>query len=62
MIEKLNDPLVHMIRNAVDHGIEDTEDRKTSGKPPLGNVQLIARCEENDEEKQAIIELKGSVK
>jgi hypothetical protein len=58
MIEKLNDPLVHMIRNAVDHGIEDTEVRKTSGKPPLGNVQLIARCEENDKKKYAIIELK----
>ena len=62
MIEKLNDPLVHMIRNAVDHGIEDTEDRKTTGKPPLGTVQLIARCEENNERKQAIIELKDDGK
>ncbi len=62
MIEKLNDPLVHMIRNAVDHGIEDTEIRKTTGKPPMGNVQLIARCEENDEKKQAIIELKDDGK
>ncbi|MCP4411293.1 MAG: hypothetical protein GY808_01785, partial [Gammaproteobacteria bacterium] len=62
MIEKLNDPLVHMIRNAVDHGIEDTEIRKTTGKPPLGNVQLIARCEEDDERKQAIIELKDDGK
>ncbi len=62
MIEKLNDPLVHMIRNAVDHGIEDTEDRKTTGKPPLGNVQLIARCEENDDKKQAVIELKDDGK
>ena len=62
MIEKLNDPLVHMIRNAVDHGIEDTELRKTTGKPPLGNVQLIARCTENDETKLAIIELKDDGK
>lgn len=62
MIEKLNDPLVHMIRNAVDHGIEDTEVRKTTGKPPLGTVQLIARCEDNDEKKQAIIELKDDGK
>lgn len=62
MIEKLNDPLVHMIRNAVDHGIEDTENRKVTGKPPLGNVQLIARCEENDEKKQAVIELKDDGK
>ena len=62
MIEKLNDPLVHMIRNAVDHGIEDTENRKATGKPPLGNVQLIARCEEIDEKKQAVIELKDDGK
>ncbi len=62
MIEKLNDPLVHMIRNAVDHGIEDTELRKTTGKPPLGNVQLTARCTENDETKLAIIELKDDGK
>lgn len=62
MIEKLNDPLVHMIRNAVDHGIEDTELRKTTGKPPLGTVQLIARCEEDNGKKQAIIELKDDGK
>ena len=62
MIEKLNDPLVHMIRNAVDHGIEDTEDLKTTGKPPLGTVQLIARCEENNGKKHAIIELKDDGK
>ncbi len=62
MIEKLNDPLVHMIRNAVDHGIEDTELRKTSGKPPLGTVQLIARCEDDNGKKQAIIQLKDDGK
>ncbi|MGR3302575.1 MAG: ATP-binding protein [Candidatus Scalindua sp.] len=62
MIEKLNDPLVHMIRNAVDHGIEDTELRKTTGKPPLGTVQLIARCEEDNGKKLAIIELKDDGK
>ena len=62
MIEKLNDPPVHMIRNAVDHGIEETEARKATGKPPLGTVQLIARCEKNEEKKQAIIELKDDGK
>ncbi len=62
MIEKLNDPLVHMIRNAVDHGIEDTEVRKTTGKPPLGTVQLIARCDENNGKIHAIIELKDDGK
>jgi len=34
--------LVHMIRNAVDHGIESPADRKKSGKPPAGKIQLAA--------------------
>ena len=42
VLEQLGDPLVHMIRNAVDHGLEDTEERKTAGKPPVGNVYLSA--------------------
>ena len=42
MVEALNDPLVHMIRNAVDHGIESKEDRIAAGKPELGTVQLHA--------------------
>jgi two-component system chemotaxis sensor kinase CheA len=42
VIERLADPLTHMIRNAVDHGLESSEDRKTSGKNPVGTVKLSA--------------------
>ena len=40
-IEALRDPLTHMIRNAIDHGIETPEQRRAAGKPPCG--QLILR-------------------
>lgn len=42
MVEVLNDPLVHMIRNSVDHGIEPREDRVKAGKEPIGTVTLRA--------------------
>jgi len=42
MIEDLNDPLVHLIRNAVDHGVETTEDRLAAGKPAKSLVRLSA--------------------
>jgi two-component system chemotaxis sensor kinase CheA len=42
MIEKLNDPLVHLIRNCVDHGIERPEARTAAGKPTRGVVRLTA--------------------
>jgi two-component system, chemotaxis family, sensor kinase CheA len=43
MVEKLGDPLVHMIRNAVDHGIEETaEQRIAAGKDPVGKIILKA--------------------
>lgn len=42
IVEKLGDPLVHMIRNAVDHGIEAPADRMASGKPALGTIKLSA--------------------
>ncbi|MEW6676666.1 MAG: chemotaxis protein CheA [Pseudomonadota bacterium] len=42
MIEDLNDPLVHLVRNAVDHGIETAEDRVTSNKSPKAIVTLSA--------------------
>ena len=42
VIEKLSDPLVHMIRNAVDHGIEPLEERQALGKPPEGTITLSA--------------------
>jgi two-component system chemotaxis sensor kinase CheA len=42
MIEQIADPLTHLLRNAVDHGIETPEDRQQSGKPPEGTVALNA--------------------
>ncbi len=45
MIEDLNDPLVHLIRNAVDHGVEDPELRAAAGKPAKSLVHLGARQE-----------------
>ncbi|MDD5286246.1 MAG: chemotaxis protein CheA [Desulfuromonadaceae bacterium] len=42
VIEKLNDPLVHIIRNSIDHGIEMPEARKAAGKPSNGTVYLGA--------------------
>lgn len=43
MVDIIGDPLVHMIRNAVDHGIEPTGDRLASGKPEAGRVWLSAK-------------------
>lgn len=42
VIEKLRDPLVHLIRNAVDHGIESPEAREAAGKPRVGTITLSA--------------------
>jgi two-component system chemotaxis sensor kinase CheA len=43
VIEKLNDPLVHLIRNSVDHGVESPEIRLANGKPEQGKVTLKAQ-------------------
>ncbi len=45
MIEDLADPLIHLIRNAVDHGVEMPEERQASGKPAKSLVRLEARQE-----------------
>jgi two-component system chemotaxis sensor kinase CheA len=42
MIESLADPLVHLIRNAIDHGIEDNERRAAAGKTEQGRIELVA--------------------
>ncbi len=42
VIERLGEPLTHMIRNAIDHGLETTEDRLAAGKPAEGTVTLSA--------------------
>jgi len=45
MIEDLSDPIIHLIRNAVDHGVEDTQERLANGKPEKSIVRLEARQE-----------------
>ena len=45
VLEEINDPLIHIVRNAVDHGIEDPATRLASGKPAEGTVVLSARPE-----------------
>jgi two-component system chemotaxis sensor kinase CheA len=43
MIEMIRDPLTHIVRNALDHGIETPEQRKTAGKPEAGRLRIGAR-------------------
>ena len=43
VIDRLNDPLIHLIRNAVDHGIEGPDGRRAAGKPAQGRITLSAR-------------------
>ncbi|AZS19786.1 MULTISPECIES: chemotaxis protein CheA [unclassified Caulobacter] len=42
VIERLSDPITHMLRNAIDHGLESPEERKAAGKNPEGVVRLAA--------------------
>ncbi len=42
IVESLNEPLVHLLRNALDHGIENAEDRQMAGKEEAGKVDLVA--------------------
>jgi two-component system, chemotaxis family, sensor kinase CheA len=42
MVDYLSDPLVHMVRNAVDHGLETPSQRESAGKPRAGTVRLAA--------------------
>lgn len=48
LIEEINDPLVHIIRNSIDHGIEKEEDRIKAGKNPVGTIKLKAEHEGNN--------------
>ncbi len=47
IVEVIGDPLVHIIRNSCDHGVEGPEERKAAGKPELGTVELKAYNEGN---------------
>jgi two-component system chemotaxis sensor kinase CheA len=42
MVEQIADPLVHMIRNSMDHGLETPEERVAAGKPPVAQIKLSA--------------------
>ncbi|AZV57158.1 chemotaxis protein CheA [Clostridium sp. AWRP] len=48
IIEHISDPLMHLVRNSIDHGIESGEDRKCLGKSKTGTVTLEAKNEGND--------------
>ncbi|MDR2105362.1 MAG: response regulator [Deferribacteraceae bacterium] len=54
VVEEIGDPLIHMIRNSVDHGVEDPDIREQLGKPRKGNVWLSAYHEGN----HIVIEIK----
>lgn len=58
VLEAINDPLVHMLRNAVDHGIEPPDVRRALGKPEAGTVWLQARYQGNN----VVIEIKDDGK
>ncbi|MFZ7101484.1 MAG: chemotaxis protein CheA [Peptococcaceae bacterium] len=47
VIDEIADPLVHLIRNSIDHGVESPAVRKTNGKPPQGTLRLTAKQEGN---------------
>lgn len=48
VLEKISDPLVHLVRNSLDHGIETPEVRKAAGKPETGTLELCAYHEGGD--------------
>ena len=47
VLEGLHDPLIHLIRNAIDHGIENATDRKAHGKPDIGKIRIEVADEGN---------------
>lgn len=58
IVEEIGDPLVHLIRNACDHGVESKEDRVAAGKPEQGTVELKAYNEGN----HIVVEIKDDGK
>lgn len=48
ILDEISDPLVHLVRNSVDHGIEPSEERIKAGKSKIGNIKLSARREKNN--------------
>ncbi|MBC8062153.1 MAG: chemotaxis protein CheA [Clostridiaceae bacterium] len=43
IIDHISDPLMHLVRNSLDHGLEEKEERKASGKPDMGKITLEAK-------------------
>jgi two-component system chemotaxis sensor kinase CheA len=43
IVDELNDPVLHLLRNAIDHGVEPPEERRMRGKPPRGTVKLMVK-------------------
>lgn len=48
VLDQLNEPLIHLIRNAIDHGVEKPSDRALAGKPTVGRVELFAQLQGNE--------------
>jgi|SRR5690554_2035050 len=48
LVERLRDPMVHLLRNAIDHGIENPEQRRKVGKPRAGKIEISARQQDNN--------------
>lgn len=48
VLDEISDPLVHLVRNAVDHGIESPEERRAAGKSETGRIRLAAWREKNN--------------
>lgn len=48
ILDEISDPLVHLVRNAVDHGIESSQEREKTGKGEIGHIKLSARREKNN--------------
>lgn len=47
ILDEISDPLMHLLRNAVDHGIDSPEEREARGKPRRGSIRLAARRDRN---------------
>ena len=48
ILDEISDPLVHLVRNSVDHGIESSQERSKAGKSETGHIRLSARREKNN--------------
>lgn len=59
VIEELGDPLIHLLRNSADHGVEMPADRRATGKPELGTIRLIAGHEGSHVRVQVIDDGRG---